>query len=146
VGILGAEAEGIVIGLSKFFILIKAKYIELKQTKALGVIGVCIMIRLNLILASALLLASTVASYASASPPDDCSQTGYIVGLNPYGDNNLSVHAGPYARDTRDEIDELFTGDTVCVHGKAGPWFHVQYVRNGRAQTGWAHARYIRLD
>ena len=100
----------------------------------------------NLIVASALLLASTAVSYASASPPDDCDRTGYIVGLNPHGDNNLSVHAGPYPIDTRDEIDELFTGDTVCVQGTAGPWFHVQYVRDGRAQTGWAHARYIRLD
>ena len=83
------------------------------------------------------------ASVSYASPTPDCDQLGSIVGLNPHGDNNLSVHAAPYPRDTRDEIDELFTGDSVCIIGRDGSWDHVQYIRDGRLRTGWSSSSYI---
>jgi hypothetical protein len=85
------------------------------------------------------------AAQSYASPPPDCDQLGSIVGLNPNGDNNLSVHATSHPRDTRDEIDELFTGDSVCVIGQDGLWDHVQYIRDGRSHIGWSSSSYIKL-
>jgi hypothetical protein len=41
------------------------------------------------------------------------------------------------------EIDELVNEDVVCIIGKTGPWYHVQYVRDGIQHTGWAHTAWI---
>jgi hypothetical protein len=62
------------------------------------------------------------------------------VNLDPRGDNYLSVLRNPAARP---EIDELFTGDVVCALNRSGAWVHVQYTRDGRGFTGWAHSRYL---
>ena len=63
------------------------------------------------------------------------------VNLDPHGDNYLSVRSSPRAGH---EIDELFTGDVACASDRSGAWFHVQYIRDGRGFTGWAHSSYLR--
>ena len=82
-----------------------------------------------------------------ASPPHECSgRVGYVTGLDPQGDNNLSVRDAPHTpKGLGHEIDELFTGDSVCIADSDGPWFRVQYIRSGTAKTGWVHSHYIRL-
>ncbi len=84
---------------------------------------------------------------AGAAPPRECSgRVGYVTGLDPHGDNNLSVREGPHTpKGPGHEIDELFTGDLVCIVGSDGTWFRVQYIRSGTAKTGWVHSHYIRL-
>ncbi|MDQ6702428.1 MAG: hypothetical protein M3Z96_04635 [Pseudomonadota bacterium] len=82
-----------------------------------------------------------------ATPPRECSgRIGYVTGLDPHGDNNLSVRDGPHTpKRLGNEIDELFTGDSVCIASFDGTWLHVQYIRSGPAKTGWVHSHYIRL-
>ena len=63
-----------------------------------------------------------------------------VTHLNPNGANNLSVHPTP---GSYREIDELFTGDSVCSIGQVGPWAHVQYTRDGRGWTGWVADEYL---
>ena len=84
---------------------------------------------------------------ASATPPRECSgRVGYVTGLDPHGDNYLSVRDEPHApKGLGHEIDELFTGDSVCIVGSDGTWLHVQYIRPGTAKTGWVYRGYIRL-
>ena len=46
------------------------------------------------------------------------------------------------------KIAQLFPGDRVCIIGGNGdrPWLHIQYTRDGRNWTGWAHGRYLKTD
>ena len=83
----------------------------------------------------------------AAAPPHKCSaRVGYVTGLDPQGDNNLSVRDAPNSpKGLAHQIDELFTGDSVCIAGSDGTWFRVQYIRFGIAKTGWVHSHYIRL-
>lgn len=85
---------------------------------------------------------------AVAVPTHECSgRVGYVTGLDPQGDNNLSVRDGPHSpKGLGHEIDELFSGDSVCIVGSGGTWFRVQYIRSGTAKTGWVHSHYIRLS
>ena len=85
-------------------------------------------------------------SAAAASPRECSGRVGYVTGLDPHGDNNLSVRDGPHTpKGPGHEIDELFTGDLVCIVGSDGTWFRVQYIRSGTAKSGWVHSHYIRL-
>lgn len=69
----------------------------------------------------------------------NCLFSGRVVGLNLFGDNNLSVRRRPYGPSgPDDEKDELFTNDQVCVMRTAGRWLFVQYER--------VFDRYIRED
>jgi len=83
----------------------------------------------------------------AAAPPRECSgRVGYVTGLDPQGDNYLSVRDGPHApKGAGHEIDELFTGDSVCIAGSDGTWFRAQYIRSGTVKTGWVHSHYIRF-
>jgi hypothetical protein len=86
-----------------------------------------------------------------------------VVGLDPNGDNFLSVRSGPGGPPYR-EVDHLFNLNAVHVCGRNGPWFAVVYstVRKaqgscdivskgtlrpyeGPCQYGWVHSRYIKL-
>jgi hypothetical protein len=88
---------------------------------------------------------------------------GEVVGLDPNGDNFLSVRSGPGGSPYR-EIDRLYSADAVHVCGRNGPWLAVVYsaVRKaqgsceiaprgtqrpyeGPCQNGWVHSRYIKL-
>jgi hypothetical protein len=97
------------------------------------------------------IIASTLATIAHANPaypPDGCEHPAAVVHLERFGDNNLSVHSSPIHPSARNEIDELFPGDRVCIIGGNGdwPWLHIQYTRDGRNRTGWAHGRYLQTD
>lgn len=101
-----------------------------------------------MIIAAMALAGASVAHADFAAPPDDCRgvDMASVAHLDPHGDNNLSVHASPYHPSAATEIDELFTGDRVCVIGSRGPWLRIQYTRDGRNWTGWAHERYLEFD
>jgi len=78
---------------------------------------------------------------------ENCLFTGRVTGLDPYGDNNLSVRQRPYGPSGQAyEKDELFTEDQVCVTQTAGRWLFVRYSRGGRMFSGWVYDRYIRED
>jgi hypothetical protein len=91
-----------------------------------------------------------------------CS-SGEVVGLDPYGDNFLSVRSGPGGPPYR-EIDRLFSSDAVRVCDRKAPWFAVVYSTRkpqescdigakgtrrpymGPCQYGWVHSRYIKVN
>jgi hypothetical protein len=86
---------------------------------------------------------SILSASAAHSAPSYCQGSylnALVVGLNPKGFNNLSVHPFP---GSSEEIDELVNDDVVCLLGSSGPWDHVQYVRDGILHTGWAHSKWI---
>jgi hypothetical protein len=96
---------------------------------------------------------------------DACLSDGNVIGLNPIGDNFLSVRSSPsiYAR----EIDRLQTGDQVhmCETTDDGAWQGVVYQvggnlaaecgasspvsriqpYSGRCKSGWVSSKYIKL-
>jgi hypothetical protein len=91
-----------------------------------------------------------------------CS-SGEVVGLDPNGDNFLSVRSGPGGPPYR-EIDRLFSSDAVRVCDRKAPWFAVVYSTRkpqescdigskgtrrpymGPCQYGWVHSRYIKVN
>jgi hypothetical protein len=77
------------------------------------------------------------ASEDSTRSADGCSGFGKVKGLDPNGDNFLSVRTGPGPGFT--EIDRLFTGNGVTICGRQGKWLRIKYG-GGR---GWVHSRYI---
>ncbi len=95
-------------------------------------------------------LAATLIALSSLAAPIACAETappqpcpGVLAtptNLKRLGDNYLAVHPNPALGP---EIDELFTGDVVCALSRSGVWVRVQYIRDGRGFTGWAHSRYL---
>jgi len=89
--------------------------------------------------------------------------SGEVVGLDPNGDNFLSVRSGPGGQPYR-EIDRLFSSDAVRVCDRKAPWFAVVYSTRkpqescdigskgtrrpymGPCQYGWVHSRYIKVN
>lgn len=93
---------------------------------------------------------------------DACASTGQVAGLNPDGDNFLSVRAGPSTKDR--EIDRLYPGKLVymCETSRDGQWIGIVYELRGepcgvssaiakrrpyrgRCRSGWVARRYIEL-
>lgn len=75
-----------------------------------------------------------------------CRQFGSIVGLDPQGDNFLSVRRRPYGpAGLAEEADRLFTNDRVCIASVKGHWLNVKYMRMGRMYSGWVFDRYVAL-
>jgi gag-polyprotein putative aspartyl protease len=88
-------------------------------------------------------LSSIPAKAESAGSGASCFP-GAVVGLDPHGDNNLSVRRAPNGPSgLASEKDELFTGDTVSVCDRVGNWLFVTYNRDGRRFSGWVFSRYI---
>lgn len=121
-----------------------------------------------LTIGAALLLSSLLAASAdarSARVPvlvggdpdlDACSSVGKIVGLDPNGDNFLSVRSGPGSK--YDELDRLHTGDLVYLCDEHGAWQGVVYPAEGCGVTtsvpnqqpytgpcrsGWIFGKYV---
>jgi hypothetical protein len=88
---------------------------------------------------------------------------GKVIGLDPNGDNFLSVRSGPGGQPYR-EIDRLFGSDAVQVCGRKAAWLAVVYSTGRKAQAscdvaskgarhpyegpckyGWVHSRYIKV-
>jgi hypothetical protein len=100
---------------------------------------------------------------AAAPDLDSCLSQGEVAGLDPKGDNHLTVRAGP-GRDAR-PVDRLGPGDVVSVCETRGVWLGIVYgpsrrlgedcavgspVRrprpySGPCRSGWVAARYIRI-
>jgi len=94
---------------------------------------------------------------------DACLSQGEVTGLNPRGDNYLTVRAGP-GRDARD-IGRLGPGHIVNVCEERGEWLGIVFGPAGRPEedcgvgsniprpraydgpchSGWVAARYIRI-
>jgi hypothetical protein len=78
-----------------------------------------------------------------------CQTVGIVYGLDPYGDNYLSVRYTPYGpRSAANEKDQLYTNDRVCVIGSAlSPhelvWYHVMYDRGEIVSDGWVSSAYV---
>ena len=97
-----------------------------------------------------------------AKPFDACMSTGVVTGLNPNGDNYLSVLGGPSGEYR--EKDRLGTDDEVWICGQVGRWLAIIYPRNtdfsncgvnvavrrnqrysGPCEQGWVHESYIKI-
>jgi len=90
---------------------------------------------------------------------------GGVIGLDPNGDNFLSVRSGPGGQPYR-EIDRLFSSDAVHVCGRKNTtWLAVVYSAartaqdgcdiapkgarrpyDGPCKFGWVHSRYIKVS
>ena len=116
-------------------------------------------------------LAAATASAAVAQPrpvrigmdglADACTGVGRVVGLNPRGQNYLSVRAAP--RTSAAERDRLRFGQNlhICDRSADGRWLGVVYTRNprqncnvatpvssprpypGPCRSGWVSSRYV---
>jgi hypothetical protein len=92
---------------------------------------------------------------------DACAAQGKVVGLDPKGDNFLSVRGGPGGKPFR-EIARLHGGQVVSICQGKGVWLGVVYGAAGASQecgvataiararpyhgpcsSGWVHKRYI---
>ena len=92
-----------------------------------------------------------------------CPGGGDVVGLEPQGDDFLSVRSGPGGREFG-EVDRIHTGQRVKICDMNGPWFAVVYdpggdtdacdvdrpwaVRApyaGRCRRGWVFSRYVHV-
>ncbi len=69
--------------------------------------------------------------------PDACSRSGRVRGLDPNGDNFLSIRTGPGT--SYNEIDRIYNGDGVSICTQQGKWLRVKYG-NGR---GWVYGKYV---
>jgi hypothetical protein len=95
---------------------------------------------------------------------DACLRVGEVTGLNPRGDNYLTVRAGPSAR-ARTK-DRLGPGRWLWLCDEAGEWLGVVYGANpserpgdcgvgtpaarvrpydGPCRWGWVHSRYVEV-
>lgn len=92
---------------------------------------------------------------------DACAAQGKVVGLDPKGDNFLSVRGSPGGKPFR-EVARLHGGQVVSICQEKGVWLGVVYAAAGAAQecgvtsaiaharpyrgpcqSGWVHKRYI---
>jgi hypothetical protein len=98
--------------------------------------------------------------FEASSRDDACGSHAMVVGLDPRGDNYLSVRAGPSGQHR--ETDRLGTGAEVAICHQSGDWFGVIYSHlkptgecggsspsprtrayRGPCQSGWVHRRHI---
>jgi Caspase domain/Bacterial SH3 domain len=68
---------------------------------------------------------------------DACSGKGRVRGLDPNGDNFLSVRTGPGTH--FNEIARIYTGDRVTICGTSGRWLKIRFG----SSTAFVHTRYI---
>ena len=67
---------------------------------------------------------------------NQCAQSGRVVGLDPNGDNFLSVRTGPGT--SFNEITRIYTNDRVSICARSGKWLKVR-----GAASGWVYGRYV---
>jgi hypothetical protein len=90
---------------------------------------------------------------------DACGALGKVHGLDPNGDNYLSVRGGPSPRSK--ETDRLAEGDAFHVCDERGDWLGVVYgdgpcgvgspiakrrTYRGKCRSGWVHGRYVQVE
>lgn len=89
---------------------------------------------------------------------DACAANGEVVGLDPNGDNFLSVRNGPNSKST--EVFRLNEGDQVFICDEARNWFGIivgpgtcgvtspitkRKAYRGGCRSGWVFGKYIRI-
>lgn len=79
----------------------------------------------------------TTGSGGVANPPTT-SQNAFVSGLDPTGDNYLSLRTGPSTR--YQEIVRMGLNTPLTILGRSGSWLNVA-LADGR--TGWAYGKYI---
>lgn len=114
-----------------------------------------------------LIFAATSSALAQSSVPvlvggepelDACGSNGVVEGLDPNGDNFLSVRASPSSRGR--ETDRLNEGDGVYMCDGQGHWIGIVYGAGtcgvtmpiadrkpyrGGCKSGWVFDAYVRL-
>jgi hypothetical protein len=92
---------------------------------------------------------------------DACATQGKVVGLDPKGDNFLSLRGGPGGKPFR-EVTRLHAGQVISICQEKGAWLGVVFAGAGASQncgvataiaharpyrgpctSGWVHKRYI---
>ena len=106
--------------------------------------------------------ASSVAVQYGGDPNGDaCDSFGVVAGLDPRGDNFLSVQSGPGGKPYR-QLDRVHTDQRLWVCRERGAWLGVVYAKGGdgtgcgvtspRARSsvyrgpcrsGWVHRKYV---
>ncbi len=92
---------------------------------------------------------------------DACGSIAEVKGLDPAGDNFLSVRSGPGA--TYREIDRLKTKDLIIICGGKGIWYAAIYPWSnksdcnvgtpwpkrapytGPCKSGWIHSKFVEI-
>jgi hypothetical protein len=93
---------------------------------------------------------------------DACGSVGRVTGLDPKGDNFLSVRSGPGGK--YGEIDRLSSGVDVFICDERGPWLGVVYPPDdttsdcatdgfsaeetpyrGPCRSGWIHQAFVEV-
>ncbi len=89
---------------------------------------------------------------------DACGGTGEVNGLNPRGDNFLSVRSGPGSR--YNEVDRIKPGQNVFLCDEAGNWFGIVYGKydcgvmspvatrqpyKGDCKSGWVSKKFVAI-
>jgi Bacterial SH3 domain len=86
---------------------------------------------------------------------DACGGQGQVSGLDPQGDNFLTVRAGPAKRNAA--IDRLRSGSTVQICDSSGNWIGIVYGSGcgtgsplpkrqpykGPCKSGWVFKKYV---
>ncbi|WP_442679978.1 hypothetical protein ACSBM8_01870 [Sphingomonas sp. ASY06-1R] len=99
--------------------------------------------------------------YGGSTEDDACSDFGVVAGLDPKGDNYLSVQSGPGGKPYR-QLDRVHTDQRLLVCEEKGMWLGVVYskghndadcgVTSPRAQraayrgpcrSGWVYRKYV---
>ncbi|MEM7633947.1 MAG: caspase family protein [Pseudomonadota bacterium] len=75
---------------------------------------------------------------AQQPAPAQSRSIGRVTGLDPTGDNFLSLRTGPGSRFS--ELDRLSQNELVSIVGRSGKWFKVV---TPAGTTGWVFGRYI---
>jgi hypothetical protein len=82
--------------------------------------------------------AATPSTKAVPKPQGDaCNRFGKVRGLDPNGDNFLSVRTGPGT--SYEEVDRIYNGNGVAICSQQGKWLRVKYG-GGR---GWVYGKYV---
>ncbi|MFC3219377.1 integron [Tianweitania populi] len=130
--------------------------------------GACAALALLFLCAS---LAAAKAESATPSVPvtassdgimDACNSVGRVTGLDPKGDNFLSVRSGPGGKYT--EIARLASGADIFICDERSPWLGVIYPADdatvdcgtdaysgeakpytGPCRSGWIHQKFVQV-
>ncbi len=113
-------------------------------------------------LAAAIAAPAVPVRYGGDAARDACDTLATVTGLDPRGDNYLSVRSGPGGAAYREQ-DHLRGGQQVWICEERGVWLGIVYRRSttgadcgvgmprrragpyrGPCRAGWVHSRYVR--
>ncbi|WP_298813710.1 caspase family protein [uncultured Roseibium sp.] len=88
--------------------------------------------------ASQALFAATALQQGTSTSPERSPPQAYVSGLDPRGDNYLSLRTGPGTR--YQEVARMAPNTPLTILGRSGSWLNVA-MANGR--SGWAYSKYV---